>query len=190
MRGMSDLAEAMSRGGGAMDTLMEGIASSYSPHVLGGGGVGKQLQQLMGMPMRDPGNALEALLATHPATADRVPVRRDVLGRPRTNSPDDLGEAAISTVVRSSEENDAPVIAAFRKAGEGLPTRAPKSIRDPNTGEVRPLSTRQQEQWRIVFGQELQRNYRDYGRPRESEDLREIEADARKAAADRVLTSR
>jgi hypothetical protein len=190
MRGMSDLAEAMSRGGGAMDNLLEGVASSYSPHVLGGGGVGRQLQQLMGMPMRDPGNALEALLATHPATAGQVPVRRDVIGRPRTNSPDDFVEGAISTVVRSSKENDAPVIAAFRRAGEGLPMGAPKSVRDPITGEVKALTDRQRERWKIVFGQELQRSYRDYGRPRDPDDLREIEADARKAAADQVLIGR
>jgi hypothetical protein len=41
-----------------------------------------------------------------------------------------------------------------------------------------------------VFGQELQRSYRDYGRPRDPDDLREIEADARKAAADQVLIGR
>jgi hypothetical protein len=188
-RGVSDLAAAMSQGGNKIENYVESVSTQYSPHVIGGGALGRQIQQITGQPLRDPHGALEALLATHPATAGMVPERRDVLGRPQVRAPGGL-ETALSPI-RSSVENDEPVIAAYRRAGEGLPMAAPKQIRDPTRPDRRvDLTREQQDRWRVVFGAELQNQWRQAGAPRSVQELRRIEQSARDAASERVMGSR
>lgn len=185
-RGVSDFAKAMTEGGSRIENFMESVASQYSPHIIGGGALGRQLQQIMGQPQRDPHGAIEAILATHPATAEMVPPRRDVLGRPQVNAPGGA-ETALSPV-RSSVERDELVIAAFRSAGEGLPMRAPDVVRDPDTGQRVTLTRDQQTAWRTAFGSALQRTWRADGRPSRSQDLRSVEQQARDEATTRVLS--
>jgi hypothetical protein len=118
-----------------------------------------------------------------------VPERRDVLGRPQVRAPGGL-ETALSPI-RSSVENDEPVIAAYRRAGEGLPMAAPKQIRDPTRPDRRvDLTREQQDRWRVVFGAELQNQWRQAGAPRSVQELRRIEQSARDAASERVMGSR
>lgn len=182
-QGVAQLSAALDKGGSKVESYIEQIAGQYSPHVVGGGALGREIQQVAGMPQRDPQGAIEALLATHPLTAGKVPVRRDVLGRPAQTSPGGVE----STVVRATVERDAPVLRAYRRAGEGLPTQAPKDLRDPDEDRRIPLNRRQQDLWRVAFGAELQRLWQDEDKPTDIETLRRIEDQAREEAAFRVL---
>lgn len=185
LRGVSDLAGIFDRGGSKIENAVENLVTQLSPHALGGGAIGRQIQQIMGMPQRDPEGAIEALLATHPLTADRVPVRRDVVGRPVQTTPGGV-QTAIAPF-RASVERDLPVIRAYRAAKEGLPMAAPKQARDPYTGETRTLNRSQQARWRIEFGQALRNGWDGAGQPTDAKTLRKIESDARDAALSAVL---
>jgi hypothetical protein len=159
-------------------------ASQFSPHVIGGGGIGRRVAAIIGQPARDPDGVVEAWLATLPYTAGQVQPRRDVIGRPEATSPD--GPAAL-VPIRASREEDAPVIAAFRAGGTGLPRRAPASLRDPDAERTVRLTREQQARWQVVFGQALSDAWASEGRPRRAEDLEKIERGARERARDAVL---
>lgn len=161
----------------------EGIAAQFSPHIIGGGSLGREIQQILGMPARDPDGMIEALLATHPATAGQVEPAQDVLGRPRVPN---VG-GPLRVVARVGQQNDTGVIRAFRSAKEGLPLTAPKQIKDPNTEEMRALTPKQQHRWRRVFGSALQEGWNGDGNPTDADSLKSIESDARKAANETVL---
>lgn len=166
-----------------LERIVEQVASQFSPHVIGGGALGREIQRITGQPLRDPEGALEALLATHPATAGRVPARRDVLGRELATSPGGV-EAA---VVRSTVERDAGVIRAFRQAGEGLPLQPPKQLRDPTLGGPRTLSRSQQIRWRRAFGDALNDAWANRGMPTDAATLKKIEDEARTVANETAL---
>jgi hypothetical protein len=169
-------------GGSALERNLEQVVSQYSPHVIGGGGLGREIQRIMGEPLRDPHGAMEALLATFPYTADQVAPRQDVLGRPRVQ-----GGGVESAVIRASQEHDAGVIRAFRKAGEGLPMAAPKRVRDPSTETPRALTPNQQQRWRRAFGAALQGGWTNAGNPTDTKTLQQIERESRTAADETVL---
>lgn len=187
LRSFSDLAQGLSGRGNAGQDYLERLVAQFSPHLIGGGGVGRRIAAIQGEPSRDAEGVVEAWLATLPygdqiASAvgiDPARVRRDVLGRPRVESPDGL---AALVPIRASRENDAAVIRAFRKAGEGLPRSAPKQGRDPATDEVRPLSRRQQARWQVEFGRALREEWQAAGNPTDREALRSIEGEARQRA--------
>jgi len=193
LRSISDASEALGKGGTTLQNYIERQASQFSPHVIGGGGVGRRTQAIRGEPSRDPEGPVEAWLATLPygdAVSDMLgidpaPVRRDVLGRPSVSNPD--GAAAL-VPIRASVEHDAAVIRAYRKAGEGLPTRAPERVRDPETDETRTLSRRQKDRWRVEFGRALREEWSDQGSPTDAATLRKAEAAARKRATTAVLS--
>ncbi len=185
LRGASDFLKAMREGGTAVENYTEQAATQYSPYFLGGGSLGREIERAMGMAPRDPHGALEALLATHPLTAEQVPPKRDVLGRPQVQG--DSGVAAFASPIRTSTERDASVIKAFRQAGEGLPMAAPKQLRDPESGETVPLNRKQQDTWRQIFGQQLQLEWGDAGTPQDPAELRKVEQRARDRAAATVL---
>jgi hypothetical protein len=182
LQGVSQLSAVLDKGGTQAENYVEGIASQFSPHFLGGGALGRQIQQIMGMPQRDPHGAIEALLATHPATAGMVPPKRDVLGRPSATAPGGV-ETALAPF-RASVEKDDPVIAAYRRAKVGLPMAAPKDYANPDDprGPRRPLSRQQQDTWRVAFGGSLQRTWQDSGMPTDEEGLRHVQDRARNAA--------
>lgn len=161
----------------------EQVAAQFSPHIVGGGALGREIQRVMGMPQRDPEGAIEALLATHPLTADRVEPRQDVLGRPLVPN----ASGAIAPFVRLGKERDAGVIRAFRQAKEGLPLAAPKTVKDPITDEPRTLNPKQQHRWRRAFGAALAEGWNTSGNPSDADSLREIESEARKMATDTVM---
>jgi hypothetical protein len=165
---------------------IEQIAAQFSPHIVGGGALGREIQRVMGMPSRDPEGAIEALLATHPATAGRVEPAQDVLGRPRSMG---VGGPA-GALVRAGKDGDAGVIRAFRKAGEGLPTQAPKQIADPTTGGPKTLTEQERHRWRRAFGQSLSEGWDNRGGPDDAETLKKIEAEARRLANESVLGMR
>jgi hypothetical protein len=160
----------------------EQLAASYAPF----SGLGRELQRVMGMPARDPEGPLEAMLATNPLTAGQVEPRQDVLGREASLG---LGGPA-GALVRAGEENDAGVLRAFRRAGEGLPMQAPDSLPNPSTGGRLTLSEGQQHRWRRVFGSELRSGWANSGNTDNPERLRAIEAKAREAANQTVLGRR
>ncbi len=193
LRGIGDFSKAITEGGVKIENFVEGLATQYSPHFLGGGALGRQIQAVMGQPLRDPQGAVQAILATLPygdavsekSGAGRIPLRRDVLGRPQKTAPGGV-ESAISPF-RATVERDTPLIAAYRRVGEGLPTRAPKSVRNPDTDRAMVLSTQQQDRWRVAFGASLQRFWQENDRPTDAEVLRKIEQQARDEAALTVL---
>lgn len=192
LRSISDATEALSKGGNTAMNYVERQASQFSPHVIGGGGIGRRVQAIMGQPTRDPDGVVQAWLATLPygdqaakaLGVDPAQVRRDVIGRPQVSNPS--GAAAL-VPIRASVEHDAAIIRAYRQAGEGLPRAAPKSIRDPDTERSIVLTPRQRSRWQIVFGQELQSEWSAQGSPRDADDLRKVERTARERAADAVL---
>ncbi|HEY5420146.1 MAG TPA: hypothetical protein VIL10_05380 [Marmoricola sp.] len=172
----------------------EQIASQFAPHVVGGGGAGRMIQRIMGMPARDPQGALEALLASLPyqdPLADvtgrsRVLPRQDVLGRPQA-----LGASGpVAAVARVGEQRDAGVIRAFRRAGEGLPMQAPPQLRDDALGRQVRLTPGQKQRWRREFGAELQSQWAASGNPSDLEALQRLKTAARKVADDTVLGRR
>jgi hypothetical protein len=183
-QGVATIAQSVDprTGAASLERNIEQIAAQFSPHVIGGGALGREIQRVMGMPQRDPAGAIEALLATHPATAGRVEPRQDVLGRPVVQ-----GGGPLTAVVRAPVERDTGVIRAFRRAKEGLPLAAPKQITDPSTKEQRTLTPQQQHRWRRVFGAGLTEGWAGYGNPSDPETLRKIEQDARAVADETVL---
>lgn len=165
-----------------LERHVEQIVSQFSPHIIGGGALGREVQRVTGMPTRNPEGWAEALLATHPLTAGNVPPRQDVLGRPVVQAP-----GALSTVVRGNVDRDTPVIAAYRAAGEGLPMRAPKTIPDPNGRGTYVLSRDQQQRWQTEFGDELQQRWQRAGSTQNQKRLQEVERDARDAVNERMV---
>jgi flagellum-specific peptidoglycan hydrolase FlgJ len=192
LRSISDFNDAISKGGNTFVNYMERQASQFSPHLIGGGGVGRRIQAVRGEPGRDPEGIEQAWFATLPygdQLADllgREPaqIRRDVIGRPSVPNPSGL---AALVPIRASVENDAAVIAAFRRGGEGLPRSAPKTIRDPDTERAITLTPAQKARWQVTFGQALQDGWAAEGRPRHPGDLKKIEQAARDRARDAVL---
>lgn len=186
--GVANIAKVMDerQGGSATEQQVEQIASQFSPHIIGGGALGREIQRIMGMPARDPEGALEALLATHPATAGMVEPAQDVLGRPRSMGISGPAGAAI----RGGVEDDASVIRAFRRAGEGLPTAAPRSIRDPGANRLVTLTPSQRHRWRTIFGSELRSAWSNAGNPSDQKTLQGIESRAREAADATLLGRR
>lgn len=157
--------------------------AQFSPHVIGGGALGREIQRVMGMPNRDPQSVMEALLATHPATAGLVQPRQDVLGRPSVPN----ASGPIAALARVGREQDVAVLRAYRKAGEGLPLAPPKQVADPMTKEQRPLSVPQQKRWGRVFGQALREGWNNNGNPQDLKTLQGVESDAREVANQTVL---
>lgn len=192
LRSIADLSSAMSKGGNTAMNYIERQTSQFSPHVIGGGGIGRRVQAILGEPSRDPDGVVQAWLATLPygdsladaAGVDPAPIRRDVLGRPAVTNPDGL---AALVPIRSSRENDAPVIAAFRAGGEGLPREAPDRLTDPRTHAAYSLSPAQQSRWQAEFGAELQQRWERAGSPMDSKRLQSVENDARAAVNERLL---
>jgi hypothetical protein len=157
--------------------------ASYAPHVLGGGGLGREIQRIIGMPARDPQNPAEALAATFPYLAGQVRPRQDVLGREESMG---VGGAA-ATVIRAGRENDDPVIAAFREANQGLPTKGPKTLVDPATKQVVELDADQRAAWERAFGDALQQEWANRGYTSDARALVQVEAKAREAARRQIL---
>jgi hypothetical protein len=93
-------------------------------------------------------------------------------------------------VVRGGVERDAGVIRAFRTAGVGLPTSAPKAINDPGLGKPRQLTAEQRHRWRRVFGQEVRQTWDDRGNPSDPQALEAAKARARDAADATILGRR
>jgi hypothetical protein len=192
LRSIGDGLAAVSKGGNTLENYIERQASQFSPHLIGGGGIGRRIEAIQGQPTRDPEGLGQAWLATLPygdelASAlgvDSAEVRRDVLGRPSVSNPD--GAAAL-VPIRASRENDAPVIAAFRAGGEGLPTSAPDRLTDPQTRQQYALNPRQQARWQREFGQELTQRWQQAGSTRDPKRLREVEGAARAAVGERLI---
>ncbi len=169
-----------------IERQVEQVAAQFSPHIIGGGALGREIQQIMGMPQRDPQGALDALLATHPLTAGQVEPRQDVIGRPVVpNTP-----GAIRAVARVGQEQDVSVIRAFRQGRVSLPMAAPKQLNNDTTGQMTTLTSQQQKRWQRVFGQSLQENWSGYGNPRDADTLQRVERDARTAANETILGQR
>ncbi|MCC7464594.1 MAG: hypothetical protein IT480_19285 [Gammaproteobacteria bacterium] len=180
LRSLADLSEALEKGGNTMMNYVERLSTQASPHIVGGGGVGRRIQEILGMPQRDPEGVIEALMATHPALAGLVPPKRDVLGRQQQSGPS--GALAVQPFVRSSQERDAPVLRAYRQAKVSLPRGAPKDY-DPGDGSGRrPLSRRQREAWKVAFGQALQSEWSNAGSPSDPAELRRVTETARERA--------
>jgi hypothetical protein len=195
LRSVSDFTDAMSKGGNTMVNYLERQVSQFSPHVIGGGGVGRRVQAIMGEPGRDPDGVVQAWLATLPygdalaeATGQEpAQIRRDVIGRPSVTNPDGL---AALVPIRASRENDASVIAAFRTGGVSLPRSAPKAINDPGMGAPRTLTPAQRDRWQRVFGQALRDKWNDQGNPNDAKALDATKAAARETANATVLGRR
>jgi hypothetical protein len=161
---------------------LEQTVTQFAPY----SALNREIQRVMGMPARDPEGALEALLATYPATAGRVEPRQDVLGREAS-----MGiSGPVGAVVRGGKENDAGVIRAYRSAKESLPLSAPKQIRDPDTGQERKLTPRQRHAWRRAFGAALRDEWNGEGNPNDADSLQGIREGAREAANETVLGRR
>ena len=171
------------RGEVEMGRHIEQIVSQYSPHVLGGGGLGREIQRITGMPARDPEGGWEAMLATHPLTAGQVRPRQDVIGREQSMG---LGGPA-GAFIRAGVEDDAPVIAAFRSANQGLPSAGPKSIIDPATKQVVRLDADQRAAWERAFGDSLQQEWMSSGYSYDARRLVQVESKARESARRAVL---
>jgi hypothetical protein len=192
LRSIADASTALTKGGNVAMNYIERQASQFSPHVIGGGGVGRRIEAMRGDPARDPEGVPQAFLATLPygdqladlLGVEPAAVRRDVIGRESVTSPDGL---AALVPIRASRENDAPVIAAFRSAGEGLPRQAPDRLTDPQTKRAYALSPAQQERWQIEFGQELQTRWQRSGGSMNRAKLQGVKNEAREAVNTRLI---
>jgi hypothetical protein len=107
-----------------------------------------------------------------------------------------LGESPVTALsgvpgalspLRISQEQDNPVMAAFRQAGEGLPSAAPKTLPDPDTKVAVPLTPDQQIMWKRAFGLALGQRWTERGFPFDAKDLNKIERSAREDAANAVF---
>ena len=183
LQGFDSMYQTLQNPDRMVENHIEQIAASYSPHVIGGGALGRELQRIMGMPTRDPHGAWQAIEATLPYAAGKVAPSQDVLGRPKVP----YAPGPIGAVARIGQQRDVDVIRAFRQAKQGLPLAPPKQVTDPGSKEDVPLTVPQQKQWQRDFGAALRDGYDQYGSPDDAATLAKIEAQAREAANQTAL---
>lgn len=161
----------------------EQLAAQFSPHIIGGGALGREIQRVMGMPARDPEGPLEAIQATLPYAAEGVRPRQDVMGREESMG---LG-GPLGTLVRAGVENDHPVISAYRRADIGLPLRGPDTLTDPATKDTFTLDADQKASWERAFGQAIQQRWDETGNADDPKALERVKSKASEDARRAVL---
>jgi len=152
LQGLSDTIDMLQDPKRFADRWAQGEAASFVPF----SGMGRELQSISGMVQRDPREGtqgiLDAMAATNPLTAGTVPERTNALGDPV--QPSATGVAAAVAPVRTSVEDDDPILKVLRENGVGIQS-IPDKVNVPS-GHVE-ISDQEQAQFKKARGDLIKR---------------------------------